>query len=59
MVFFQVFLHEIKLQDVVEALLELDWPKDKLEIIVVDDKSTDDSVKVIQEYVNKYSNVRL
>lgn len=43
----------------IESLLELDWPKDKLEIIVVDDRSTDESVKIIQKYVQKYKNVRL
>ena len=43
----------------IEAVLNLDWPKTMLEIILVDDKSTDNSVKVIREYVRKYNNVRL
>ncbi len=43
----------------IEALLELNWPKDKIEIIVVDDKSSDNSVDVINKYVEKYDNVRL
>lgn len=45
--------------EAIEALLKLDYPKDKLEIIIVDDKSTDSSAKVIREYTKKYKNVRL
>ncbi|MEM4625669.1 MAG: glycosyltransferase family 2 protein [Candidatus Pacearchaeota archaeon] len=45
--------------DAIESLLNLNYPKNKLEIIVVDDKSTDDSVKVIRRYCKKYNNVRL
>lgn len=43
----------------IESLLDLDWPKDKVEIIVVDDRSSDNSVEVISSYAKKYSNVRL
>ena len=43
----------------IEHLLSLNYPKGMLEIIVVDDKSQDDSVKVINKYVSKYNNVRL
>ncbi|OIO43915.1 hypothetical protein AUJ64_01295 [Candidatus Pacearchaeota archaeon CG1_02_39_14] len=43
----------------IESLLNLDWPKNKLEIIIVDDKSSDNSVEVISKYVKKYPNVRL
>jgi len=41
------------------GLLDLDWPENMLEIIVVDDKSTDNSVEEIKKYVSKYGNVRL
>jgi len=43
----------------IEALLKLDYPKKMIEIIVVDDKSTDNSVEVIKKYVKKYKNIRL
>jgi cellulose synthase/poly-beta-1,6-N-acetylglucosamine synthase-like glycosyltransferase len=43
----------------IEALLDLDWPKEKLEIIIVDDKSTDNSAEVVSKYAKKYKNVRL
>jgi cellulose synthase/poly-beta-1,6-N-acetylglucosamine synthase-like glycosyltransferase len=43
----------------IDALQEMDWPKDMIEIIVVDDKSTDNSVEVVRRYEKKYNNVRL
>jgi len=45
--------------EAIESLLDLDWPKDKLEIIVVDDRSKDNSVEIIKKYVKKYKNVKL
>ncbi len=43
----------------IEALLNLDYPRDMIEIIVVDDKSSDSSAEVVREYEKKYKNVRL
>lgn len=43
----------------IEAILDLDYPKNMIELIVVDDKSSDNSVKVVKEYVKRYKNVRL
>ncbi len=43
----------------IESLLDMHYPKNMLEIIVVDDKSKDNSVDVIKKYVKKYKNVRL
>jgi len=43
----------------IESLLSLDYPKDMMEIIIIDDKSTDNSVEIIKQYTKKYSNVRL
>ena len=43
----------------IEALLKLDYPKDMIEIIVVDDMSKDNSVEVARRYEKKYSNVRV
>src|SRR3989344_1662017 len=43
----------------IESLLNLKYPKDMLEIIIVDDKSTDNSVNIVRNYEKKYKNVRL
>ncbi len=43
----------------IESLLDMDWPKDLMEIIIVDDLSSDNSVEIIQKYVDKDSRVRL
>ena len=43
----------------IESLLELDYPKDMIEIIIVDDKSKDNSVEIARGYEKKYKNVRV
>jgi poly-beta-1,6-N-acetyl-D-glucosamine synthase len=43
----------------IENLLNLNYPKDMIEIVVVDDRSKDNSVEIIRDYVKKYKNVRL
>ncbi|MEI6731789.1 MAG: glycosyltransferase family 2 protein [archaeon] len=43
----------------IESLLELNYPMDKLEIIVVDDQSKDNSTDIVRSYARKYRNVRL
>jgi cellulose synthase/poly-beta-1,6-N-acetylglucosamine synthase-like glycosyltransferase len=43
----------------IENLLSMNYPKDMIEIIVVDDNSKDNSVEIVREYTKKYSNVKL
>jgi cellulose synthase/poly-beta-1,6-N-acetylglucosamine synthase-like glycosyltransferase len=43
----------------IESVLSLNYPKDMLEVIIVDDRSKDNSVEIIKRYTQKYSNVRL
>lgn len=43
----------------IESLLNLNYPKDMFEIIVVDDKSKDNSAEIVKKYADKYKNVRL
>ncbi|MDP3881400.1 MAG: glycosyltransferase [Nanoarchaeota archaeon] len=43
----------------IDSLVSLDYPKDMIEVIVVDDLSKDDSVKIAKQYAQKYPNVRV
>lgn len=43
----------------IESILDFNYPKNLIEIIVVDDRSTDNSVKVIKSYIRKHKNIRL
>ncbi len=38
----------------IESLLKLDYPQEMIEIIIVDDKSKDNSVEIVKKYVSKY-----
>lgn len=40
----------------VESLLLLDYPRDKMELIVINDNSSDDSKDILQSIKNKYRN---
>ncbi len=42
----------------IESLTLLNYPKDKLEIIVVDDNSTDTTPSIIRGFTDKHSNVK-
>lgn len=45
--------------EAIESLIALDYPKEMIEIIVVDDKSSDGSAEVVRRYTKKYANVKL
>jgi len=45
--------------ETISAIMNMDYPKEMLELIVVDDKSTDNSVEVIKKFINKHKNIRL
>jgi cellulose synthase/poly-beta-1,6-N-acetylglucosamine synthase-like glycosyltransferase len=42
-----------------ESLLKLDYPRDKLEIIVVDDESEDNTLSIMQEYAGLDGSIRV
>lgn len=46
------FNEEKSISATIESLLALDYPKDKLKIMIVDDGSTDKSWEVVQKYKN-------
>lgn len=49
-----VFNGEAYISRCVESLLELDYPEEKREIIIVDNRSTDDTKNIIQKYPVRY-----
>lgn len=50
---------EIVIGQTIEAMLNLAYPKDRLEIIVINDGSTDGTKNVIQSYMEKDSRVKI
>jgi len=42
-----------------KCILSLDYPLDKLDIIVVDDKSEDNTSEVVKKFSSRYENIRL
>ena len=43
--------------DTIDSCLKQTFDKDKYEIIISDDGSTDGTQEIIQEYANKYKNI--
>ncbi len=49
---------EKNIQRCLESLVKIDYPKDKLEIIIVDDYSTDRTGEIIDEYSKLYPHIK-
>ncbi len=45
--------------DCLQALVDQDYPADKLDINVIDDRSTDGTAGIIERYAQRYKNVKL
>ena len=43
--------------EAIESLLNLDYPREMIEIIVVDDKSKDNSVSIVEKFAKRYPGV--
>ncbi len=50
---------EESIGEVIDSLLKLEYPKEMIEIIVVDDKSKDNSRYVVKEYMKKDKRIKL
>ncbi|MCE5221608.1 MAG: glycosyltransferase [Clostridium sp.] len=49
----------VVIRKTVTSLLELDYPKDKYEVIIVNDNSSDNSAQILQEMQKKYAQKNL
>jgi len=48
---------ETVIAETLDALLKMDYPRDKLEIVVIDDLSSDHTLKIAQRYEKEYSHI--
>ena len=47
------------LKEAIESCQHVKLPKDEIEILILDNQSTDDSINIIKKLSNKFSNIRL
>lgn len=52
------YFGEDVIADNVNSLMELDYPKDRYEVIIVDNNSKDKSKRIISEFAQKYSQIK-
>ncbi len=50
---------EKNIRKTVESAINLNYPKNKFKIVIVNDGSTDNTLKIAREYEKKYSNVKV
>ena len=58
-VLIQAYNEEDSIPGTLEHVCNFDYPKDKFEIIVINDGSKDRTVEIVKEFMKKYSNVKL
>ncbi|PPA68662.1 glycosyltransferase family 2 protein [Jeotgalibacillus proteolyticus] len=46
---------EVVIEETIRSMIRLHYPKDKLEVIIVNDNSSDDTGKIVDRYAKKYS----
>ncbi len=54
-----VFNEADTIMPTLKSILSLDYPKDKIEIIIVDDKSKDNTVKVAEGFISGVKNIKI
>ena len=50
---------ENNIKECLQSLSEINYPKEKLEVLLVDDRSTDETAKIIRTYTEYYSHFKL
>ncbi len=50
---------ELHIANCLESLIVQDYPKDKYEIIVINDRSSDHTLDIIRNYKSKYNNIKI
>jgi cellulose synthase/poly-beta-1,6-N-acetylglucosamine synthase-like glycosyltransferase len=58
-VVFSVYNEEKVIKQKLDSILNSDYPKDKLHVLIGSDNSIDKSNEIIEEYIKKHSNIRL
>lgn len=43
----------------IDSIIDNDYPKELMEILIIDGKSTDDTASIVKRYTNRYSFIRL
>ncbi|MBU1129033.1 MAG: glycosyltransferase, partial [Nanoarchaeota archaeon] len=54
-----VYNEEKSVEQTIKHLLNLNYPKNKIEIILLNDGSTDKTKEIIEKYVKKYNNIKM
>jgi cellulose synthase/poly-beta-1,6-N-acetylglucosamine synthase-like glycosyltransferase len=57
-VFVPMHNEELVAKNILESLINADYPKDKIEIIPINDHSTDGTQKILDEYAKKYTIIK-
>ncbi|QAS53612.1 glycosyltransferase family 2 protein [Halobacillus litoralis] len=50
---------EVVIEDTLDAMLRLNYPLDKLEVIVINDNSSDNTGKIADAYADKHANIKV
>ncbi|OMP66664.1 glycosyltransferase family 2 protein [Domibacillus epiphyticus] len=49
---------EVVIEDTIQSMIQLNYPKDKLEVIIINDNSSDNTGSIIDRFAQKYAFIR-
>src|SRR5690625_2881080 len=49
---------EVVIEDTIKAMIQLDYPKEHLEVIIINDNSSDQTGSIIEQYAKDYSFIK-